>query len=126
MSSDINILAAWVSILCGVGMGAAMGVVFDREKWLGGYGSWARRMLRLGHISFFGIGFINLGYAATVKYLEWSQPPEMCSRSLVYACALMPAICFAAAIDRRWRHAFAAPVACVLCGVVGILIGRIL
>ena len=125
MILDLNIFAAWVSILCGVVMGVVMGLRFDREHWLGGYGSWPRRLIRLGHIAFFGIGLINLAYAATVKYLEWSRPPEICSLLLAAACALMPGMCFAAAFDRRWRHGFAAPVVCVLAGVVGVLVGRI-
>jgi len=125
MITDINIAAAWVSILLGVVMGAGMGIFFHGEDWLGGYGSWPRRMIRLGHISFFGVGLLNLAYAATVKYLGWSRPPEVCSQLLVVACGLMPATCFAAAIDRRWRHGFVAPVVCVLAGVVGILLGRI-
>jgi len=125
MILDLNIFAGWVSILCGIVMGMGMGMFFDQEKWLGGYGSWARRMVRLGHVAFFGIGLLNIAYAATVKYLEWSQPPEICSRLLAVACALMPATCFLAAFDRRWRHGFAAPVICVLAGVVGVLAGRI-
>ena len=125
MITDINIFAGWVAILCGVVMGIVMGLRFDGENWLGGYGSWPRRMIRLGHIAFFGIGLINIAYVATVKYLEWSRPPEMCSVMLAAACGLMPAICFLAAMDRRWRHGFVAPVVCVLGGVVGILLGRI-
>ena len=102
-----------------------MGLFFHRENWLGGYGSWPRRMIRLGHISFFGIGLLNVAFAATVRYLGWSQPAEICSQLLMVACALMPATCFAAAMDRRWRHVFVVPVMCVLAGVVGILVGRI-
>ena len=125
MTPDINIAAGWISIVLGVAMGAGMGLFFHRENWLGGYGSWPRRMIRLGHISFFGIGLLNIAFAATVKYLEWSRPAEVCSQMLMLACALMPATCFAAAIDRRWRHLFVVPVMCVLAGVVGILVGRI-
>ena len=125
MPTDINMTAGWISILLGVLMGAGMGIFFQREDWLGGYGSWPRRMIRLGHVSFFGIGLLNIAFAATVKYLGWSRPAEICSQMLMVACALMPATCFAAAIDRRWRHGFIVPVMCVLAGVVGILAGRI-
>ena len=125
MITDFNICAAWISILLGVLMGAGMGIFFNREDWLGGYGSWPRRMIRLGHISFFGIGLLNLAFGVTVKYLGWSRPAEICSQLLMVACALMPATCFAAAMDRRWRHMFVVPVMCVLAGILGILVGRI-
>jgi len=125
MISDLNILAGWLAILCGIVMGIGMGLYFDQEKWLGGYGSWPRRTLRLGHVAFFGIGLLNIAFAATTKYLGWSHPPEICSRLLAVACALMPATCFLAAFDRRWRHGLAAPVVCVLAGVLGVLVGRI-
>jgi|SRR5205809_212234 len=125
MVTDLNILCGWIAILCGILMGAGLGLFFHRDTWLGGYGSWPRRMIRLGHIAFFGIGLLNLAYAVTVKYLAWSHPPEICSLLLAGACALMPGMCFLAASDRRWRHGFAAPVACVLFGVLGVLLGRI-
>ena len=76
MISDLNILAGWLAILCGIVMGIGMGLYFDQEKWLGGYGSWPRRTLRLGHVAFFGIGLLNIAFAATTKYLGWSHPPE--------------------------------------------------
>jgi hypothetical protein len=68
---------------------------------------------------------LNIAYAATTKYLDWSRPPEICSLFLAAACALMPGMCFLAAFDRRLRHGLAAPVVCVLAGVVGVLLARI-
>ena len=53
-------MSGWSGFLGGVLSGAVMGLLFHREDWLGGYGSRERRMVRLGHISFFGIGLINL------------------------------------------------------------------
>src|SRR4051812_205671 len=54
VGADLNIAAAWIGILCGVLGGAVVGLFFHRDEWLGGYGSWRRRLARLGHISFFG------------------------------------------------------------------------
>jgi hypothetical protein len=65
MMLDLNIFTGWISILVGVVMGMGMGLFFDRENWLGGCGSWARRMLRLGHVAFFGIGLLNIAFGAT-------------------------------------------------------------
>ena len=51
----LNFYAAWIGILLGFVAGVVLGFFFHREDWLGGYHSWRRRMVRLGHISFFGI-----------------------------------------------------------------------
>ena len=56
---ELNLWAAWIGIALGLASGTIQGLFFAREDWLGGYGSWPRRMLRLGHISFFGIAFLK-------------------------------------------------------------------
>lgn len=37
-----------------------LGLKFQRDGWLGGYASFAGRLIRLGHISFIGLGFLNI------------------------------------------------------------------
>ena len=69
----LNLYAAWIGILLGAIMGAVQGMFFHKESWLGGYGTWARRMTRLGHISFFGIAFINLAFYLTVKSMDFAS-----------------------------------------------------
>ena len=121
MWTNLNIFAAWFGVLLGIVSGAILGLWFHSEHWLGGYASWPRRMMRLGHISFFGIGMLNLAYAATVHYLRWSNPPTAASVALASAIVLMPAICFLSAWRASFRHLFFLPVGCVLVGVLGIL-----
>lgn len=99
-----NLVAAWIGILLGCVAGAVQGLFFHREDWLGGYGSWPRRMIRLGHISFFGIAFINLAFGLTRAAAEWP------SRLLIAGAIGMPVICYLSAVNRRFRHLFAAPV----------------
>jgi len=48
--AHMNILAGWLGVLGGVLSGAVIGLFFHRDDWAGGYGSFSRRMLRLGHI----------------------------------------------------------------------------
>ena len=64
-----NLWAAWIGIFLGLESGTVQGLFFHREDWLGGYDAWPRRLMRLGHISFFGIAFLNLAYANTVALL---------------------------------------------------------
>jgi hypothetical protein len=121
MISDLNALAAWFGVFAGLVVGAILGTFFHRADGLGGYASWPRRMLRLGHISFFGIAALNLGYTLTLKYLGWSAPPAGASVALAAANVLMPAACGLAAWRPTWRHIFALPVACVLSAVGALL-----
>ncbi len=117
----INLYAGWVGILCGVLAGAVIGLFFHDESWLGGYASWSRRMLRLGHISFFGIGFINLAFALTVGRLGLAGG-AWASLLLLVAAVGMPLVCFAAALWKPFRHLFPVPVLCVLIAVAWLLI----
>lgn len=57
---QLNLVLAWLWILLGFVTGMVLGMFFHRENWLGGYSSLKRRMYRLGHISFFGLGAVNL------------------------------------------------------------------
>lgn len=119
--NDVNAVAAWLCIAAGVIAGAAGGLFFHDERWLGGYAAWRRRLARLGHISFFGIGLLNLSYALTIRGLHWPAPPPAASWALAAAGALMPATCYLAAWRDSFRRLFVIPVGCVLIGVVGLL-----
>ena len=125
MNTDVNILAAWLGILCGVCSGAAQGLFFHGEEWLGGYGSWRRRLMRLGHVSFFGIAFLNLAFAVTTRQPGWAPASRAPGLALAAAQGLMPLTCFVAAWRRPLRHAFFVPVGCVLVGVVGLIVERV-
>lgn len=120
---DVNMWAAVLAMLAGALAGAAQGMMFHREDWLGGYASWPRRMLRLGHIAFFGIGLLNIAFAGAMRML-WSRPPVLSAYCLAAAALLMPAVCYLAAWRKPMRHLFALPVMCVLVGIAGLLIGR--
>ncbi len=121
-----NLAAAWVGILLGTVSGAAIGVFFAREGWLGGYGSWARRMLRLGHIAFFGTAFLNLAYVVSSGRLghgavEWSGDMTGTARMWAVAGALllvgtvgMPLVCFLSAWRKGWRALFPIPAASLM------------
>ena len=126
MTGELNIVVAWVGILCGVVGGAAAGLFFNNDEWLGGYGSWRRRLMRLGHISFFGIAFLNLAFAVTARQPGWAPASPVPGLALAAAQGLMPLTCYLAAWRRPLRHAFFVPVGCALVGVVGLIIGRVL
>ena len=119
-----NILAAWFGILFGLLSGVAMGLFFHKKDWLGGYASWPRRLIRLGHISFFGIALLNFAFVATVAYLRLPTAPlALASTLFVLAQITMPLVCFAAAFRPKLRHLFFIPVLNVI-GATGLFIAQ--
>jgi hypothetical protein len=118
--NDLNAIVAWTGITLGVVSGAVVGLRFADEEWMGGYFSWPRRMVRLGHIAFFGIGLLNLAYAMTVGPLHWRGTAAM-SVSLALANALMPAVCFLSAWRKPLRVLFFIPVLLILFPSAGVL-----
>ncbi len=111
-------------MLAGVLSGAFAGLFFHQENWLGGYGSYPRRMTRLGHISFFGLGLVNLIFAATVQQL-FLRPAylSIASWALILGAITMPICCFLSAWRKPFRHFFPIPVVSVAVGILAILIG---
>lgn len=114
----INLYAAWVGILMGFLAGAVEGLFFHREDWRGGYANWSRRMTRLGHISFFGIGFINLAYGLTVSALGPEAHVALSSYLLIVGAVTMPVVCYLAAFRKGFRHLFFVPAGCLIAAVV--------
>jgi len=115
---SINLSAGWIGILLGFCTGAVLGLFFYKEDWLGGYSSWPRRMTRLGHISFFGIGFINLGYAFTVASFDHVTFSPIIGYLLITGAISMPLICFLSAYKINFRHLFPLPVLSLSTAVV--------
>lgn len=120
----LNLMAGWWGMLAGVASGTAVGLFFHREDWMGGYASYRRRLTRLGHISFFGLGILNLLFAATVGQMGLRGAYlATASWALVVGAAAMPACCFLSAWRKPFRHLFPVPVFAVTTGIVSILLG---
>jgi len=97
MPHDANLLLGWVWMMLGMGTGAAIGLFFHRPDWLGGYGTWPRRMVRLGHISFFGTGFLNFMFAFTFPHDRDDALLTAASVAWIVGAIAMPTVCFASA-----------------------------
>jgi hypothetical protein len=110
----LNWTAGWWLILAGFVSGAVVGLFFHRPDFLGGYGSFRRRMLRLGHIALCALGMLNL----IVGLSPQSSP------LLVAGGAMMPAVCFLTAWKEKCRHLFVLPVLALVAAVILILSGR--
>jgi hypothetical protein len=114
-----NLWAGWVAALAGVISGAVIGLFFQREEWLGGYASYRRRLLRLGHISFFGLGFSNILFGLTVRVL--GTVPGIAVVLMIASVVTMPICCFLTAWRTQLRVLFPLPVVSAAAGILMLL-----
>lgn len=120
--ADLNLYVAWTGILLGLLTGIPLGLGFHDEGWLGGYNSWRRRLLRLGHIALFGTAFLNLALWLTVQHRDLAPPPLLASVLLAAGAATMPAVCFLAAWRKPLRQLFFIPVLCLAGGTLDFIL----
>jgi hypothetical protein len=122
-SQVINLIAGWSGITLGFLTGFLMGIRFHNENWKGGYSSYERRMLRLGHISLIGLGILNILFAVTAA---WTTARgllvlEIASWSFLIGAFTMPLCCLAMARTSRARTLFVVPVISLTVGGVSTL-----
>ena len=123
----LHLVIAWVAILVGLLSGTVIGLFFHREEWLGGYHSWRRRMVRLGHVAFLGTGLLNLAFAITVGALGLGGTAiRLASALFILGAVSMPAVCFLTAWRSPLRHLFFIPVLSLIGGAVGTLVHVVL
>lgn len=114
----IMIKAGWIGMFLGVLSGAVIGLFFHREDWMGGYSSYRRRLTRLGHISFFGLAFVNFCFAFSQQVAPLAAPWDTVAMwAFLTGAAAMPTCCFLSAWRKPFRHLFFIPVGGVLVGV---------
>lgn len=117
----INLYAAWICFLFGALAGATSGLFFHGEYWLGGYTDWRRRMVRLGHISFFGIGLLNLAFALTAESVGLTSGLELPAYLLIIGAVAMPVVCYLSAFRDAFRHLFFIPAGAVTVAIIAFL-----
>jgi hypothetical protein len=117
MKSNPNLILAWLWILLGFTSGMVLGMFFRGENWLGGYGSFKRRMYRLGHISFFGLGAVNLLFCLTVQNFSLDGPLiHFASLAFITGAIAMPICCVVMAHFPKVHMLFAVPVVSLIAG----------
>jgi hypothetical protein len=117
--AQINLVLAWLWILLGFVSGMVLGMFFHGEKWLGGYASLKRRMYRLGHISFFGLGVLNLLFVLTVQnFSPAGSLVHAASLAFIIGAIAMPICCVVMAHFPKAHLIFAVPVVSLVIGGV--------
>lgn len=120
-SHVINWYWGWSMVLAAFATGAGLGLFFHQPEFLGGYASFSRRMLRLGHIALAALGMMNVLYGLS----PWPTGPdgEMASLCFMVGGLAMPAVCFLTAWRESFRHAFFIPVTALILAVIYTLRG---
>lgn len=105
----------WLWIFWGVVSGAVLGLGFLQAEFLGGYGSSRRRLLRLGHISFFGLGLLNILFGCSVQAdTSTSVALEVAGAGFLLAGLFMPIACALVAWRQSLHPLFVIPVSAAL------------
>ena len=124
--AEWNFWAGWVGMLLGLVSGAVIGLGFHKDEFAGGYASFRRRLLRLGHIAFFALGMLNVLFALTlIGSSVVPGSPAVASARLAVGGFAMPLVCFLTAWKKSFRHAFAVPVILVAIPLVLLLEGMV-
>jgi len=82
-------------------------------------------MLRLAHVSFFGIAFINMSFALSASALGINAALGAPSVLFIIGAISMPLVCYLSAVKDTFRHLFFIPVLSIILGTV-IFLWRVL
>jgi uncharacterized membrane protein YiaA len=119
-----NRVVGWTSLAVGVAVGLVMGLwSFDGPLqppgWLGEYAGTSRRLARLGHIAFIGLGLIDiLIERELVRSALGSTHRAVVSWSMAMGNVLLPVALFGAAIYRPVKYFMAVPATLVFVALV--------
>lgn len=117
----MNWYFGWGSILAAFATGAILGLFFYRDNFLGGYASFRRRTLRLGHIAMAALGTINVLYSLSPIVAEPAWRERVASLGLIVGGTTMPLVCFLTSWRTGFRRLFFIPVAALVIAVIQVL-----
>lgn len=114
----LNWSFGWGLLLSGFLTGALIGLCFHRDDFWGGYGSFRRRIVRLGHVAQAALGMLNVLYGLS----PWPEPSrwqaDAASLCFVVGGVAMPVVCFLSGWRASFRHLFFIPVTALVLAVV--------
>lgn len=113
----MNWYAGWLMILTAFVTGAVIGLYFHRDDFLGGYGSFRRRVLRLGHIALAALGMINVLYGLSTLDAIPTVRSQIAAAGFLIGGSTMPIVCFLSSWRMEFRHLFFIPVVALIVAV---------
>jgi hypothetical protein len=119
----LNWYFGWCLILSAFVTGALIGLFFHRDDFWGGYASFRRRIVRLGHISQAALGMMNVLYGLS----PWPTPSlddaQAASWCFLAGGVAMPLVCFLSGWREKFRYLFFVPVALLIMAAIFTLRG---
>jgi hypothetical protein len=103
--------------------GGILGLFFHDERFLGGYTSFRRRIVRLGHIALAALGMLNVLYGLSNPGPNDSGEARAASIAFIVGGVGMPAVCFLTGWREAFRYLFVIPVVALIVAVVFTLRG---
>src|ERR1017187_9033809 len=117
MKFHLNLVIAWLWLLLGFVAGMMLGMFFHGENWLGGYGSFKRRMYRLGPLFFFRLRAVKMLFWLTMQKISTTGPlTELASSAFIVGAITMPVCCVVMAHFPKAHLIFAVPVVSLIAG----------
>lgn len=124
-----NRVVGWCSLAAGAITGLVLGLwSFDGPvpvpEVLGAYDQTGRRLARLGHIAFFGLGILNILLATELLELRLTDGARrLASRAMNFGNIFLPLTLFAAALFRPLKYAMSLPATAVAIAMVVVAAG---
>jgi hypothetical protein len=110
-----NRAIGWLSLVLGAGTGLILGLwsfngPVPVPEWLGGYEEVSRRLARLGHIAFFGLGILNILVARELPRLALGRSLiRAASITMNFGNVFLPTTLFLAAAYHPCKYVMPAP-----------------
>lgn len=114
-----NRAVGWASLAVGIAVGLVMGLwSFDgpmpAPHWIGEYTDTSRRLVRLGHIAFIGLGLLNILLDDELKRSALRLTNRvLASRLMIAGNALLPVALIAAGAWRPIKYLLPLPALCI-------------
>jgi hypothetical protein len=119
----LNWVAGWTLVLLAFLSGALLGLRWHREDFWGGYASFRRRVVRLGHVALAALGLMNVIFSLSPLPTPGTTAARVASICFVAGGVLMPTVCFLTGWRAAWRHVFVLPVLSLIAAVMFTLWG---
>ncbi len=124
-----NRLVGWTSMAVGATTGLMMGLwsfngPMDTPTWLGEYADVSRRLARLGHIAFFGLGILNVLLAGELMRSTLSDAARRVALATMnFGNIFLPVTLFAAAAYHPAKYLLPVPAMSVTVALVIVAYG---
>ncbi len=119
----LNWYAGWSLVLTAFITGGLLGLFFHDESFWGGYSSFRRRIVRLGHIALAALGLMNVLFSLSPWPNATTSAAQAASVAYVVGGITMPVVCFLTGWRSVFRYLFFVPVTALILAVLFTLRG---